>query len=101
MTGTATIELSLPRGTELTERERALLEGAVQALVGLRREGGEHWEDRVRRLEAAGWEVHSRLAWVAEARRRNCHEQCVGRTLDEAFDELWGLALFDAVEGCP
>lgn len=90
---------SVPAG--LTDEDRALLATIAQALASLKREPGRPWEEVAQKLEKSGWEVGWHLAWVADAKRPGTHEEAMGRTLDEAFAQLWDSTLLDAVEGCP
>ena len=101
MLGTHGIEIPLPEGAEPTKDERALLEELCRTIVGLRYEGHEPWRTTAERLECAGWEVHWRVGWIAEARRTGYFERGLGRTLDEAFAELEQMTRLDQVEGCP
>lgn len=63
--------------------------------------GHEPWRETVERLECAGWEVHWHKGWIAEARCKGHIERGVGRTLEEAFEEVQQMAQLDQVEGCP
>jgi len=93
--------IPLPEGIELSEFDRELVAAIAQTIAGSRHEAVHPWRESARRLEAAGWKVDWRIAWVAEARKGATHEQAVGHTLDEAYAQLWDLTLLDAVEGCP
>jgi hypothetical protein len=101
MVGSQAIEVPLPEGAEPTADERALLEELCRTIVGLQFDGHEPWRRVAGRLECAGWNVHWRVGWIAEARREDHFERGVGRSLDEAFVELEQLTLLDEVEGCP
>lgn len=101
MLATHAIEIPLPEGASPTPDERTLLEDLCRTIVGLRFEREERWREVARQLELLGWDVHWRLAWIAEGRRRGCIEQGLGETLDEAFTELEQLTLLDQLEGCP
>jgi hypothetical protein len=93
------IEVPLPEGVEPTAEELELLEATFRTIVGLRFEGGREWEKVVRRLEAAGWTVHWRLGWIAEAKKGRETEKAAGRTREEALAELETLAQLDMVPG--
>jgi len=95
------IEIPLPEGAEPSADERELLADLCRTIVGLRFEGHEPWRRTAERLECEGWEVHWRVGWIAEARRKGCLERGVGRTLDEAFVELQQMVQLDRLEGCP
>ncbi len=59
----------------------------------------EKWEEIERLLAARGWTVESRLMWVADARRGHDVERAVGRTKDEAYEEVLDLAKLDEYSG--
>lgn len=91
----------LAEGLELDGGDRELLEAIAQAIAGLRHGSGPPATDVVTTLRADGWDVHTRIAWVAEARRGNTHEKAVGNSRGEALRELLDQTLVDTVEGCP
>jgi hypothetical protein len=101
MVDVETLEIPLPDGAHATEDERAMLETLCRLVLTVRSEGEPPWRDGVRRLEAAGWGIHWKLAWLAEAHRGAQVEQGYGRTLAEAYDELEQNAMLDECEGCP
>jgi hypothetical protein len=61
----------------------------------------EIWEQLEHALAARGWAVESRLMWVADARRGHDVERAVGRTKDEAYQELLELTKLDELTGVP
>jgi hypothetical protein len=95
------LEIPLPDDAHPTDDERAMLEALCRLILAVRADGDPPWRTVARRLEAVGWEVHWRLAWLAEARRGPEREQGFGRTLAEAFSELDQSAMLDELEGCP
>jgi hypothetical protein len=78
-----------------------MLEALCRLLLAVQADGDPPWRAVARRLAAVGWDVHWRLAWLAEARRGAVREQGFGRTLDEALGELEQSAMLDELEGCP
>ena len=95
------IEVPLPEGAALTDDELELLETTLKTIVELRYEGSRRWEAVARRLEEGGWAVHTRLGWIAEARRARDFERASGRTKDEAFAELLTLTQLDTAPAYP
>jgi hypothetical protein len=95
------LSVPLPEGLKLDDGDRELLEAIAQVVAGLRHGPVEGWEDIVKRLEADGWDVRTRIGWIAEARRGNAHEKAVGDSPGAALRELADLTLLDTVEGCP
>jgi hypothetical protein len=85
----------------LTEDEREVMEAVARAILGMRPTASRPWRDTAARLREDGWEVRSRVAWVADARKGSIHETAVADARDDAFAQLWDLTLLDAVEGCP
>ena len=83
------------------ENDRESVEAIAQTIASLRHGPGHPWTDIVTMLEADGWEVHSRIGWIAEARRGPAHEKVVGNTRDEALRDLLDRTLLDTVDGCP
>jgi len=83
------------------ENDRELVEAIAQTIASLRHGPGHPWTDIVTMLEADGWKVHSRIGWIAEARRGPAHEKVVGNTRDEALRDLLDRTLLDTVDGCP
>jgi hypothetical protein len=93
------IEVPLPHGVEATMEDLELLETALKAIVDLRFPGSRAWEQIENTLVDDGWTVNARIAWVAEARRGHETEKAVGRTRDEAFEQLQQLTRMDDVAG--
>ena len=96
-----TLTIPLPDDAHPTDDERAMLEALGRLMLTVRADGDPPWRAVARRLETAGWDLHWRLAWLAEARRGPEREQGYGRTLDEAFGELEQSAMLDELGGCP
>ena len=92
---TRVVEVPLPEGVEPSEDQLELLKASLQAIVSLRYEDGGRREALRRRLEADGWTVRMTLAWCVEARRGRDRERGLGRTRDEAFEELYALTSLD------
>ena len=86
---------------DLTPEERDIVEAVARAVLGVRATSSRPWRETCERLRSDGWEVRSRVAWVAEARKGSVHETAVADARDDAFAQLWDLTLLDAVEGCP
>lgn len=101
MVNEAVLSVPLPQGLELDDSDRELLEAMTQAIAGLRHGPSRPCAEIVKMLEADGWDVRSRIGWIAEARRGRIHEKAVGDSRGEALRELVDLTLLDAVEGCP
>lgn len=95
------IEVRLPEDAQPAAEEIEALEATFQAIVALRYEGGAAWRDIERALVAHGWDVCSRLMWVAEARRGRESEQGVGRTKNEAYGHLQELTNVDELTAVP
>ena len=85
----------------LDENDRELVEAIAQTIASLRHGPGRPWTDILTMLEADGWEVGSRIGWIAEARRGAAHEKAVGNSRDEALRDLLDRTLLDTVDGCP
>jgi hypothetical protein len=96
---TKSIEVRLPAGARPSQEDLELLDATFQAIVSLRFQGGHTWDQVERLLVESGWNVRSRLMWVAEARRGREIEQAVGATKDEAYDQLQQLTRLDEVTG--
>ena len=101
MANAAVLSVPLPEGVQLDDGDRELLEAIAQAIAGLRHGPGRPSTDIVTMLEADGWEVRSRIGWIADARRGTAHEKAVGNSRGEALRDLLDLTLLDTVEGCP
>jgi hypothetical protein len=101
MVETQALEIPLPDDAHPTDDERAMLEALCRLILAVRADGDPPWRAVARRLETAGWDIHWRLAWLADARRGPECEQGFGRTLDEAFGELEQSAMLGELEGCP
>ncbi|HSL21671.1 MAG TPA: hypothetical protein VK886_09055 [Vicinamibacterales bacterium] len=99
MDGTKKIEVRLPDDAQPTTEDLETLDATFNAIVTLRFQGGQGWEPIERALVAGGWEVRSRLMWVAEARRGRDSEQGVGRTKEEAYSRLQELTKIDELTG--
>ncbi len=93
------IEVPLPEGAEPSPSERDALEALLRAMVDLSHPDAGAWRATARRLEADGWQLRCRLGWIAEARRGRESEQAVGRSRDEAFEELLTLTELDQPAG--
>ena len=61
----------------------------------------ERWQRVERDLAGRGWQVESRLMWVADARRGRDIERAVGATREEACDQLLELTKLDELTGVP
>ena len=99
--GTHAIAVSLPEGIEPSADDVALLEALCGTIIGLRYPGSHRWEELEGKLENAGWRVHWGLTWFAEARKGGHIESAIGKTRDQALEELWQLTRLDEVDGCP
>lgn len=87
------VEIQLPDDLVLDEAGVRELQASLQSILG--REGGRSFQEVVRRLAAEGWATKTTLGWCIEARRGRDFERAVGRTLDEAFKELYQLTRLD------
>ncbi len=96
-----TIEVPLPEGVSPSRLDVELLKATFQAIVTLRTEGGQEWEEVVGQLERDGWSVQWGVCWPAEARRGEDYEKANGRTLGATLAELAQLARLDMVGHCP
>jgi hypothetical protein len=101
MDATKTLQVRLPAQVEPTAEDLEMLDATFQAIVALRYQGGDTWQDVERALVTLGWSVQSHLMWVAEARRGHDIEQAVARTKDEAYDQLQHLTKLDELTGVP
>ena len=90
---THVVEVVLPEEIELDEKDIQELQVSLQSMMGL--EGGRSFQSVVRKLEADGWTTRASFGWCVEARRGRERERAVGRTLDEAFRELYQLTRLD------
>jgi hypothetical protein len=96
-----TIELELPEGSEASPEELNALRTTLEAVVGLRYEGGGAWREIERRLRAAGWTVECGLQWHVVARCGREVEEACGRTRNEAYARLDQVARSPVLEGRP
>lgn len=87
------VEIQLPEDLALDEAGVRELQASLQSIVGV--EGGRSFQEIVRRLAAEGWATKTTFGWCIEARRGRDLERAVGRTLDEAFKELYQLTRLD------
>jgi hypothetical protein len=99
MNAMKTLEVQLPVQAEPTPEDLELLNATFHAIVELRFQGGHTWDAVEHELATRGWQVQSHLMWVAEARRGREVEQAVGRTKDEAYDQLRQLTDLDELPG--
>jgi hypothetical protein len=99
MDSTRTVCVQLPERACPTPEDLELLEATFHAIVALRFQGGQSWAVIERALTSAGWDVRSRLMWVAEARRGRDYEQGVGVTREEAYDRLQEFTKLDELTG--
>ena len=99
MNAMKTLEVQLPVQAEPTPEDLELLNATFHAIVELRFQGGHTWDVVEHELATRGWRVQSHLMWVAEARRGREVEQAVGRTKDEAYDQLRQLTALDELPG--
>lgn len=97
----ASIQVRLPETVQPTREDLEALEATFEAIVALRFEEGRGWQAVKRALVAHGWEVRTRLMWVAEARRGRDSEQGVGRTKDEAYRHLQEFTNVDELTIAP
>jgi hypothetical protein len=101
MTSTRILQVPVPADASATREELDLLESAFQALVDLRFPHGRQCERVERALTEEGWTVQTRLMWVAEARQGHEQEMAVGRTRDEALDQLQQLTRIGRYSSVP
>lgn len=87
------VEIQLPEDVELGEADVRELQASLQSILGL--EGGRSFQAVVHKLEGEGWTTKATFGWCVEARRGRDFERAVGRTLDEAFKELYQLTRLD------
>ena len=99
MNATRTIEVRLPVQADPTPEDLELLNATFHAIMDLRFHEGHRWNALERELASRGWRVEGRLMWVAEARRGREVEQAVGRTKDEAYEQLQQLTKLDELPG--
>jgi hypothetical protein len=101
MNDTRTIEVRLPAQADPTPEDLELLDATFHAILDLRFHEGHHWSALERELASRGWRVEGRLMWVAEARRGREVEQAVGRTKDEAYEQVQQMTKLDELPGVP
>jgi hypothetical protein len=99
MNATKTIEVRLPVQADPTPEDLELLDATFHAILDLRFHEGHRWTVIERELASRGWRVEGRLMWVAEARRGREVEQAVGRTKDEAYDQVQQMTKLDELPG--
>jgi hypothetical protein len=99
MTDIRTIEVRLPAQADPTPEDLELLDATFHAILDLRFHEGHRWNALARELASRGWRVDGRLMWVAEARRGREVEQAVGRTKDEAYEQLQQMTKLDELPG--
>lgn len=95
------VSVKLPDGFDPAPEDLELLEAALHAVAALPCQLGRTCEATERALIADGWQVRTRLMWVAEARRGHDYEEAAAATRDEALTELQRLTRLDAVTGVP
>jgi len=101
MAGSRVIQVPLPESVEPTREDLELLQGIFDAIVTLRFGEGRTGDQVVRTLAADGWNVRSRLGWVAEARKGGELEQVTGTSKTEALVHLDRLVKADRVMSAP
>ena len=99
MNDTRTIEVRLPKQADPTAEDLELLDATFHAIVDLRFHEGHCWSVVERELASRGWRVEGRLMWVAEARWGREVEQAVGRTKDEAYEQVQQMTKLDELPG--
>lgn len=95
------IEVTLPDTVQPTTEDLEALEATFEAIVALRFDEGQGWRVIEQALTAHGWDVRTRLMWVAEARRGRESEQGVGRTREEAYRHLQEFTNVDELSPTP
>jgi hypothetical protein len=96
------IEVPLPERARPTPEELETLQNLFRVIAALRYEEAPRWPEIRRALAHAGWDVRWSLQWHVEARRGREMEQACGRTLDEAFGEVWQVTREESpLEGTP
>jgi hypothetical protein len=93
MNDTRTIEVRLPAQADPTPEDLELLDATFHAILDLRFHEGHHWSALERELASRGWRV--------EGRRGREVEQAVGRTKDEAYEQVQQMTKLDELPGVP
>lgn len=101
MAGSDVIHVRLPESAAPSPEEIELLQGLFDAIVALRFGQSPTSERVLGALRADGWQVRSRLGWVAEAKRGGESEQVTGATQTEALVHLEQLIKADRVMSAP
>jgi hypothetical protein len=99
--GAHVIQVELPDWVEPTPEDLEVLHGIFDAIVSLRFGPTHTGEQVVQALKADGWDVRSRLAWVAEARKGGEYEQVTGASNTAALVHLDRLVKADRVMSAP
>ncbi len=101
-TATRTIDVPLPEGAGGAPEDVEMLRGLLCAITALHYDSGRDWPRIRRALERGGWDLRWSLQWHVEARRGRELEQTCGRTLDEAFHQIWQVTgREEPLEGTP
>jgi hypothetical protein len=95
------IHVSLPESAEPTPEDIELLRSVFDAIVSLRFGHGRSGERVVQALRADGWQVRSRLGWVADARKGGECEEVTGVSQSDALAHLEQLIRADRVISAP
>ena len=95
------IQVRLPDGAEPTRGELEMLRGIFDAIVTLRFAQGSEHSTAEDALTGEGWNVRTRLRWVAEARRGGEFEEVTGASKPEALEHLQQLVRADQVLSAP
>lgn len=103
MTITANVvEVPIPAGMRPTADDLELLERLFRVMTCLRLGQGREWSQVRDTLERNGWTLSWDLEWHVEARRGRELEQACGKTLGEAFAQVWQVTREDqSLEGTP
>lgn len=101
MPGNRIIQVTLPEGAEPTREDLELLQGIFEAVVTLRFRQSRMADEVECALAAEGWDVRSRLVWVAEAKKGSEHEEATGLSKADALTFLHRLVKADQVMSPP
>lgn len=95
------IQVRLPDGAQPAPADVELLRGIFEAIATLRFAQGGDGSAAEDALTGDGWNVRTRLRWVAEASRGAEFEEVAGASKAEALEHLQQLVRADQVLSAP
>jgi len=101
MAAPRTITVTLPDCLTMAPDDLDVLRTTLQTVITLASADACGPDERLRAMQAEGWEVNWGLTWIARARRAGTYEEATGATKDEVLTRLERLVRLREVEGTP